>query len=59
MTGTGDKIKGALKEAAGKLTGDKRTESEGKTDQTKGSIKNAARDLKESVTGKRDSLRKE
>ena len=58
MAGTGDKIKGAIKEVAGKLTGDKRTESEGKTDQAKGGIKNAARDLKESVTGKRDSLSK-
>ncbi len=58
MAGTGDKAKGALKEAAGKLTGDKRTESEGKTDQAKGDVKNAARDVKESVTGTRDSVKK-
>ncbi len=32
MAGTTDKVKGAVKEGAGKLTGDKRTEAEGKTD---------------------------
>jgi len=28
-----DKVKGTIKEGAGKLTGDKRTEAEGQTDQ--------------------------
>ena len=36
MAGTTDKAKGLLKEAAGKATGDKRTESEGKVDRAKG-----------------------
>ena len=58
MAGTWDKAKGALKEAAGKLTGDKRTKSEDKTDQAKGNVKNADRDVKESVMGTRDSLKK-
>lgn len=56
MPGTGDKVKGSLKEAAGKLTGDKRTEAEGKTDQAKGDMKNAAHDAKESAKGVADSL---
>ena len=57
MAGTTDKVKGAVKEGAGKLTGDKRTEAEGKTDQAKGKAKNAASDVKESAKGVRDSLK--
>ena len=57
MAGTTDKVKGAVKEGAGKLTGDKRTEAEGKTDRAKGKAKNAASDVKESAKGVRDSLK--
>jgi uncharacterized protein YjbJ (UPF0337 family) len=57
-SGTADKVKGAVKEAAGKVTGDKRTEAEGKTDQAKGSVKNAADKASESAKGVRDSLKK-
>ena len=57
MAGTTDKVKGAVKEGAGKLTGDKRTEAEGKTDRAKGEAKDAARDVKESAKGVRDSLK--
>jgi uncharacterized protein YjbJ (UPF0337 family) len=56
MAGTKDKVKGSIKEAAGKATGDRRTEAEGKTDQAKGKAKNAASDVKESAKGVRDSL---
>jgi uncharacterized protein YjbJ (UPF0337 family) len=56
MAGTADKAKGAIKEAAGKMTGDRRTEAEGKTDQAKGDTKQAAHDVKESAKGVRDSL---
>jgi uncharacterized protein YjbJ (UPF0337 family) len=58
MAGTTDKIKGAVKEGAGKLTGDKRTEAEGETDQAKGDVKNAARDVKDAAKGARDSIAK-
>jgi uncharacterized protein YjbJ (UPF0337 family) len=57
MAGTTDKVKGAVKEGAGKLTGDKRTEAAGKTDRAKGKVKNAASDVKESAKGVRDSLK--
>jgi uncharacterized protein YjbJ (UPF0337 family) len=57
MTGTKDKVKGSIKEAAGKMTGDRRTEAEGKTDQAKGKGKNAAREVKETAKGVRDSLK--
>jgi uncharacterized protein YjbJ (UPF0337 family) len=59
MAGTTDKVKGAVKEGAGKLTGDKRTEAEGKTDQTKGDVKDATGNVSESAKGVRDSLKKE
>ena len=49
MGGTTDKIKGSVKEAAGKMTGDKRTEAEGKADQVKGDVKNVAEDVKQGV----------
>ena len=57
MAGTADKVKGWIKEAAGKVTGDRRTEAEGKTDQAKGEAKDAARDVKETAKGVRDSLK--
>jgi uncharacterized protein YjbJ (UPF0337 family) len=58
-SGTTDKIKGAVKEAAGKVTGDKRTEAEGQTDQVKGDVKNATDNVSERAKGVADSLSKE
>jgi uncharacterized protein YjbJ (UPF0337 family) len=58
-SGTGDKIKGTVKEAVGKFTGDRRTEAEGQTDQVKGDVKNAGRDLKDAAKGVGDSVRKD
>jgi uncharacterized protein YjbJ (UPF0337 family) len=58
-SGAADKVKGAVKEGAGKVTGDKRTEAEGKTDQAKGDVKNATGNATESAKGVRDSLKKE
>jgi uncharacterized protein YjbJ (UPF0337 family) len=49
MSGTSDKIKGSVKETAGKVMGDKQTEAEGKVDKAKGEIKDAAHDAKERV----------
>jgi uncharacterized protein YjbJ (UPF0337 family) len=40
-SGTGDKAKGRVKEAAGALTGDKKLKTEGKADQLAGKVKNA------------------
>jgi uncharacterized protein YjbJ (UPF0337 family) len=42
MAGTMDKIKGTVKEGVGKMTGDAKTEAEGKSDRAKGHLKNAA-----------------
>ncbi|HVI37236.1 MAG TPA: CsbD family protein [Gaiellales bacterium] len=59
MAGTTDKVKGAVKEGAGKLTGDKRTEAEGKTDRAKGAAKDATGNVGEAAKGVRDSLKKD
>jgi uncharacterized protein YjbJ (UPF0337 family) len=52
IKGAADKAKGAIKDAAGKLTGDQKLQTEGKVDKAKGAahdvagnIKDAARDL--------------
>ena len=58
-SGTADKAKGAVKEAVGKVTGDKRTEAEGKTDQVKGKVKSATDDVTEKAKGVKDSLKKD
>ena len=58
-SGTADKAKGVVKEAVGKVTGDKRTEAEGKTDQVKGKVKNATDNVAEKVKGVKDSLKSE
>lgn len=57
-SGTVDKVKGNIKEAAGKVTGDKRLETEGKTDQVKGDVKKATDNVSEAAKGARDSLNK-
>lgn len=56
MAGTADKVKGSIKEGIGKVTGDERTEAEGKTDKAKGHAKDAAHDVKETAKGVRDSV---
>ena len=44
-----DKAKGAIKDAAGKVTGDKAMQTEGKLDKAKGDAHNLAGDLKDAV----------
>jgi uncharacterized protein YjbJ (UPF0337 family) len=40
-SGTGDKVKGRIKEAAGALAGDEKLKNEGKVDQLAGKVKNS------------------
>jgi uncharacterized protein YjbJ (UPF0337 family) len=47
VKGAADKVKGAIKDTAGKLTGDKNLEAEGKLDKAKGSAHNVAGDVKD------------
>jgi len=47
IKGVGDKAKGAVKDTAGKVTGDKKMQSEGKLDKAKAAAHEAAGDVKE------------
>jgi uncharacterized protein YjbJ (UPF0337 family) len=47
--GAADKVKGAIKDTAGKMTGDKKLETEGKFDKAKGAAHNVAGDIKDAA----------
>jgi uncharacterized protein YjbJ (UPF0337 family) len=49
VKGAADKAKGSIKDAAGKVTGDKELQTEGKLDKAKGSAHNAAGDVKDAL----------
>ncbi len=49
VKGAADKAKGAIKDTAGKMTGDRELQSEGKMDKAKGSAHKAAGDVKDAV----------
>ena len=49
VKGAADKAKGAIKDAAGKVTGDKELQTEGKLDKAKGAAHNAAGDVKDAL----------
>ena len=49
VRGVADKAKGTIKEAAGKVSGDRKLESEGKVDKAKGDAHNAAGDVKDAA----------
>jgi uncharacterized protein YjbJ (UPF0337 family) len=49
MKGAADKVKGAIKDSAGKVTGDNKLQTEGKIDKAKGAAHNVAGDVKDAV----------
>ena len=49
IKGAADKAKGAIKDTAGKVTGDKELQTEGKMDKAKGSAHNLAGDVRDAV----------
>jgi uncharacterized protein YjbJ (UPF0337 family) len=49
IKGAAEKAKGAIKDTAGKLTGDEKLRAEGKADKAKGAAHKAAGDVKEAV----------
>ena len=49
VKGAADKAKGTIKEAAGKLIGDKKLEAEGKLDKMEGEAESAVGDVKDAV----------
>lgn len=52
VEGSAKKMKGDFKEAAGKILGDKKLETEGKADQASGKIQNAVGGIKDAIRGK-------
>ena len=52
IKGSAEQAKGAVKETAGKVFGDKKLETEGKTDKAAGKVQNAIVGLKDAVRGK-------
>ncbi len=51
-----DDIKGKIKETGGELTGDERLANEGRADQAKAKVKDAAENLKDAAEHARDAL---
>jgi uncharacterized protein YjbJ (UPF0337 family) len=58
LKGTADKAKGAVKDAVGGLTGDKKMQTEGKMDKVKGEARKAVGDVKDAARDAADSLKK-
>jgi uncharacterized protein YjbJ (UPF0337 family) len=52
IKGSADQAKGAIKDAAGKVTGDQKLQAEGKADKVKGKVESA-------VGGAKDSMREQ
>ena len=57
MSGTVDKVKGRIKEAAGALTDDDKLRNEGKLDQATGKVKDAVARVKNAVEDRVDTIR--
>lgn len=55
VEGAGKQAKGAMKDVAGKITGDSKLQAEGKADKVEGKVQNAVGGAKDSV---RDAVRK-
>jgi uncharacterized protein YjbJ (UPF0337 family) len=49
IAGAGQKAKGAVKEAAGKATGDAKLKAEGRADKVAGSVRNAVGGMKDAA----------
>ncbi|HZP79871.1 MAG TPA: CsbD family protein [Pseudolabrys sp.] len=58
VKGAADKAKGAIKDAAGKVTGDEKLQAEGKLDKAKGEAHKIAADVKDSARDAADELKK-
>jgi uncharacterized protein YjbJ (UPF0337 family) len=52
IKGSAQQAKGAIKEVAGKVTGDTKLEAEGKADRVAGKVQNAIGGLKDAIRGK-------
>ena len=58
MSGEWDKTKGAVKDAVGGLTGDTKTQAEGKLDKAKGEAKHQADNVRDAANDVKEDMRK-
>jgi uncharacterized protein YjbJ (UPF0337 family) len=58
VKGAAQKAKGAVKDAAGGLTGDEKLQAEGKADKAKGAARQSAGDIKDAGRKVVDSLKR-
>jgi uncharacterized protein YjbJ (UPF0337 family) len=58
MAGEWDKAKGAVKDAVGGLTGDAKTQAEGKLDKAKGEAKHQVQNAKDAVEDVKNDMQK-
>jgi uncharacterized protein YjbJ (UPF0337 family) len=49
VKGAADKVKGAVKDTVGSMTGDEKLQDEGKMDKAKGAVHNAIGDVKDAA----------
>jgi uncharacterized protein YjbJ (UPF0337 family) len=52
IEGSGNKLKGDVKQGVGKATGDQKLQSEGAMDKVKGKVQNAVGGVKDALKGK-------
>lgn len=52
VEGSAEQLKGRVKEAAGKVTGDEKLKNDGRADQAKGKLQNMVGGLKDALRGK-------
>ena len=57
VKGAADKLKGAIKDTAGKMTGDREMQAEGKMDKAKGAAHNVAGDVKDAARDAADAVK--
>jgi uncharacterized protein YjbJ (UPF0337 family) len=55
LKGAADKAKGAIKDTAGKMTGDTKMQAEGKIDKAKGAARKVAGDVKDAARDATDN----
>ena len=55
VKGTADKAKGAIKDTAGKMTGDTKMQAEGKFDKAKGAARKVVGDVKDAARDATDN----
>jgi uncharacterized protein YjbJ (UPF0337 family) len=58
VKGAAEKVEGAIKDAAGKLTGNERLQAEGKADKASGAAREAAGDVKDAGRNVADALKR-